>query len=292
MGYNANLIRQANARSSQRVTFVLFLVGSTSLFAIASNAYAAPSFAADFNGDGLVSHADYSILGNNFGTVSFMGDADSDGLVGSSDYAIYLAEYGQTASTPSANTFTIVPTPTLDGNVLWTFQFTNITGALAGHFSLRVEGPSAPNILSMSEGDQFKDLGGASVGVPGPKTFTWLTTTDVDGSPAVNNWPIGTQFDNSTHEAYAALGSSLGTLFAGESPTVFTLVTEGQSETTIRLLTGSSAAGRYSEYGYNGIDYYFLEDQVVTFTPAVPEPGTALVIGGALLAAGLVRRRR
>ena len=249
------------------------------LLAVNSTALAVPGLPGDFNADGIVSHADYSVLGDGFGTSFTIADFD-----------VYRANYGQTASSPSSLPFSITPTPTVGGNVQWTLAFSNVSGALAGHLALGVDGPGAPDILSIDGGPLFTDAG---QGVPGsvpasPPTFSgWLSLSDTDPGPDTNNKPVGVQYNNTTHEAYAALGTTLGQSFSNATVTFLTLVTEGQNTTTLRVFGGASA----SEFGYQGTDYYFNADQVATFTP-VPEPSSAVLTLLALFGLANVAPRR
>jgi hypothetical protein len=236
------------------------------------------SLAGDYNNDGIVSHADYATLSLGI----------SQGGFSSADFDIYLANYGRTASEPSALPFAITSSATIDGNVQWTFTFSNVSGPLAGHLSLRVDGPNAPNILSMVAGPSFMDNGAAPVGLPGIQTFPWLTLIDVDPGSGTNNRPLGVQFNNSTHEAYAALGLDLGQTFTNANLTFLTLVTEGQQTTTLRVLGGIDI----SEYGYAvsqlaSDDYFFTTDQVATFT-AIPE--SSCIVVWSCLGLGVIAR--
>jgi hypothetical protein len=124
--------------------------------------------------------------------------------------------------------------------------------------------------------------------VPGlkPPTFGgWLKQTDLDPGPGEMKRLLGEQFDNTAHEAYAALGTTLGLSLNNATLTFLTIVTEGQQPTTVRVL-GGEAASDLSEYGYRdpnttpsflgATTYHFHEDKVGTFS-AVPEASTVLV---------------
>ena len=151
------------------------------LLAVNSTALAIVALPSDFNADGIVSHADYSILGDGFGTSFTL-----------ADFNVYRVNYGSTASSPSSLPFSMTPTPTVGGNVQWTLAFSNVSGALAGHLGIGVDGPGAPAILSINGGPLFTDAG---LGVPGsipasPPTFSgWLSLTDTDPGSGTNNKP-------------------------------------------------------------------------------------------------------
>ena len=222
----------------------------------------------DFNGDGIVSHGDYSFLGNDW----VVNGADQPA------FDEYFTNYGDTASSPSILPFAISSLATMDGNVEWTFTFSNVSGSLAGHLAIRIDGPNAPKIASIVHGPLLMDDGMSPVGVPGkaPSSgFTWLTLTDVDGNPGTPGFPVGAQRNNA-NEAYAALGTTLGQSFSNSSLVFLKLVTEGQQTTTLRVLGGMNI----SEYGYgvgtSTTDYFFTSDQVATFT-AVPEASPILI---------------
>src|SRR4029079_605402 len=68
--------------------------------------------AGDFNGDGIVSHADLSVIGDGFGSRYFF-----------LDYEFYRANYGQTDSLPAKLPLTVTAIPTPAGNLEWTFTF-------------------------------------------------------------------------------------------------------------------------------------------------------------------------
>jgi hypothetical protein len=102
----------------------------------------------------------------------------------------------------------------------------------------------------------------------------------------MNNKPVGVQHHNPTHQAYGALGTTLGQTFSDATLPFLTLVTAGQNATTLRVLGGTDV----SEYGYNGNDYYFPTDQVAAFTP-VPEPSSVTLILLALLSAAVLAGR-
>jgi hypothetical protein len=247
---------------------------------------APPGIPGDFNNNGIVSHSDYAMLSDNAGSFNLP-----------QDFNTYRANYGDTASSShslSGLGFSITSAP-VGGNVEWTFKFSNVDGALAGHLSIQVDGGvNAPNIVSATAGASF------SQPVPGMKTFSWLPEVDQGG---VTDYPEGAHKDSAAHQAYGALGTALGATFTDATLTFLTLVTEGQQTTTLRVLSGQyDGSHRYSEYGYrfNGgyEDFYFDEDDpdiVATFTAAVPEASAILFWSGltAATAAGrLLRRRR
>jgi hypothetical protein len=237
-------------------------------FAPAINA--APALPGDYNNNGFVSHADFVLWAETPG--NFGGDP--------AGFNMYRANYGRTASSPSLPwlPLTITPLPTMDGNVEWKFSFSDLMNTphkpFAGHLSIRIDGgPSAPDIVSITPGPSFMAVPGTA-----PDSFEWLNETEV--RPGAS-FPEGAQYDNSAHEAYAALGTK-GATSATNTFTFLTLVTEGQQATSVRVLGGDSI----SEYGYlltstpdpfDSEDYFFVTDQVASFEGAVvPEASTLL----------------
>ncbi len=244
-----------------------------------SAAWAAPTQESDFNGDGIVSHADYSILGDNFGSAGSAnsGDANGDGFVDAADFALYRSQYGNTASTPSILPFTATATPTVGGNVEWLLQFSNVNGALAGHLNIQTSGPA---VLAVTPGSMLQDDGSPPVGAPGFRE-TGGAMNVVEGISFAGD------------KAYAALGTTL--TFFGPPPTsatldFLTLTTAGQQTTSITVRSGLVAGQRLSEYGYQGQDYFFEESLTFTFV-GVPEPAAASMILPLVGCAAIARRR-
>ena len=68
----------------------------------------------DFNGDGIVDAADYTVWRNSLGTTELepftLGDANGDGAVDQLDYDIWKSQYGQVVSMLSASA-TVAPEP-------------------------------------------------------------------------------------------------------------------------------------------------------------------------------------
>ncbi len=213
----------------------------------------------DYNHNGFVSHSDYSVLGDTYGQTvpSFLGaDGNGDGVVDSIDYAIYRDSYGQTASLPATLPLTVSAVPTPGGNLEWTFTFSNVNGALAGHLNISTNGPS---ILSVDGGPMFKDDG-----------FNPLDAPGINASLAVQK---GISFSGGT--AFAALGTTLtqspALLNSSSTLEFLRLVTAGSQPTTLTY------AG---EVGYQGQDY--VHNGVASFV--VPEPASWIVAGVCLAA--------
>ncbi|MEN0110391.1 MAG: family 10 glycosylhydrolase, partial [Planctomycetota bacterium] len=61
----------------------------------------------DFNGDGVVDAADYTLWADNFARLTDVGDADGDGFVTRIDYDLWAGSFGRTAAAAGA----VVPTP-------------------------------------------------------------------------------------------------------------------------------------------------------------------------------------
>jgi hypothetical protein len=56
--------------------------------------------------------------------------------------------------------------------------------------------------------------------------------------------------------------------------------------------SGGCGSGGYTSILWNGGQYEFTQVSDASFGPVVPEPGTVVLLGGGLLAAGLAVRRR
>ena len=199
----------------------------------------------DYNHDGIVSHADYSVLGDTFGQSvppGFGADGDGDGLVDYGDFDIYTTHYGSTASQPSVLPLAVTPS-VVGGNVQWTFAFSGVNGALAGHLNILTDGPQ---VVSATGGGSFLDGGQNPVGVPGKKS----------GGGTVS----GISF--AANSAFAALGTTLSlspSLHNSNSTLEFLRLTTAGQGPTILAYSG--------EYGYQGIDY-----TVSGTAQFVPEP--------------------
>jgi hypothetical protein len=224
---------------------------------------------ADYNHDGIVSHADYSILGDTFGSLSDLrADGIPDGVIDLQDFDFYRTHYGQTASLPSLNNLTVNSAATSDGNVEWTFVFSNIDGALAGHLNFTSTNSSPFN--SVTPGPLFHDDEIDPIGVPG-------ASRDLGVLSGVSIVP------HNAFAAFAALGTSLPespSLFNSHSTLEFArLVTLGQSPTTLSY---------DGEFGYQGQDYIYQGS--ASFEPdadktSAPEPWSLVVWTGLAMAA-------
>lgn len=219
----------------------------------------------DYNLDGKVSHADYSVLGDTFGSLSDLrADGNFDGVINDLDFDVYVAHYGETASLPSYLPFTVVPNPLPSGDLEWTFTFAHVNGSLAGHLNI----DSDATILSMTGGPGFLDDGMGNVGVPG-----------VNSSNAIEEG-----ISHTSNHGFVALGTTLSsppTLLNSDSTLEFLrLVTKGPaSGPTPTTLTFSG------EFGYFGADFVF--EGSASF---VPEPASWLIACIALLLIATGRR--
>jgi hypothetical protein len=222
----------------------------------------------DYNFNGLVDHADYSVLGDLFGSNLALPNDATPGSVTLSDFDVYVANYGGTASPGNSLPLAVVPTRLPNGSLEWIFTFANVNGSLAGHLNI----DSDQTILSVTGGPAFLDDGDASVGVPG-----------LNASNAVEQ---GISFG--VVHAFAALGTTLTsppTLPNSDATLEFLrVVTKGSPSTPTP--TTLTYAG---EFGYLGIDY-----GVEGSASFVPEPATSIILWPALvfLAAGRSEQRR
>ncbi len=71
-------------------------------------------FAGDFNGDGRVDAADYTVWRDMLGTrgVNLLADGDRNGVVDAGDYGVWRANFGNSLATGSLTTTAAVPEPT------------------------------------------------------------------------------------------------------------------------------------------------------------------------------------
>jgi gluconolactonase len=96
----------------------LFITAATSLYGIELNV---PSPAlGDFNGDGTVSAADYTVWRNTLGTsTDLSADGDGDRTIDEDDYDVWREHFGATLGSGGASTINAVPEPS--GIALWCF---------------------------------------------------------------------------------------------------------------------------------------------------------------------------
>jgi hypothetical protein len=198
-----------------------------------------PSFGlvGDYNNDGLISHADYSVLGDFYGQNASIPNRGFGltGPIGQADFDVYVAHYGQVAAAvaasgtaPSASLpLSITSSTTAEGNTQWEVDFSGVDTSLAGHLNFASD---HAQFLSISGGDAFLDDGIAPVGVPG-RNFLG----SVDQGVAANGV-----------RAFAALGSTLGVPSPGSTRRFATLVTEGTTPTALTV---------QGEYGYLGLGH-------------------------------------
>ena len=79
------------------------------------NLYENPALPGDYNGNGTVDAADYTVWRNSLGTTGLepyeLGDGDGDGEVTELDYEVWRSQYGQTIPTGAAAAAAAVPEP-------------------------------------------------------------------------------------------------------------------------------------------------------------------------------------
>jgi hypothetical protein len=224
----------------QDLEFEMSVVGGTS-FAVpviyVGDTFPPIGIAGDYNMDGIVSHADYSVLGDAFGSSNLVADGNLDGVVDLVDYEVYRANFGSTAafgtagsasSFESGSPLAVVPTTTPEGNTEWTITVEGVPDSLAGQLNIV---SSQSNFLSATGGGSMLDNGTPPAGVPG--------RTPAGGIEE------GVFFES--RQAFAALGSTLGAPSPGQNREFITLVTEGDEFTTLSIS---------GEFGYQGVTYF------------------------------------
>jgi hypothetical protein len=231
----------------------------------ATKVYSAPvvGIIADHNIDGFVSHADYSVLGDLWGgDPSSLPNRDpaNMGPIGAADLAAYIANYHEMLSLPSVLPLSITPTPTPAGNVVWLFAFSapmGFQGALGGHLNIETDGPE---ILNVDGGPMFMNDALSPQDMPG---IDW-------------NGDIKHGIITDGNRAFAALGSTLGSVL-GPSPVTFLTVETRGTQPTMLTVEG--------EYGYLGDDYVVSDDAMF-----VPEPSSLTLLWIVLASLAFTRR--
>lgn len=69
--------------------------------------FGAIELSADYNGDGIVDAADYTVWRDNWLSFGVPGDGDGDGFVGNTDYGVWTSQYGERIAPPP----TLLPAP-------------------------------------------------------------------------------------------------------------------------------------------------------------------------------------
>jgi PEP-CTERM motif len=75
----------------------------------------------DYNHNGIVDAADYTIWRDTFGQTVAAGtgaDGDGDGIIGQNDYAVWTTNFGRTAPGAGSGAAAAVPEPTAGGLLL------------------------------------------------------------------------------------------------------------------------------------------------------------------------------
>jgi hypothetical protein len=247
----------------KRIAQIVFLTVFTGALPAESVEAVAPSIIGDYNDDGIVSHADYSVLGDRFGqSITLPGDP-TPGTVTAADFAIYIQQYGKISSLPGILPFAVTAAETVGGNREWLMQFSGVNGALAGHLNISVAGST---ILSVAGGPAFLDDGVGALSAPG-----------LNASLAIEQ---GISFSGAT--AFAALGTTL-------TPPP-SLLNSNSTLEFLRIVTAGTQWTKLSfdgEYGYLGLDYINSGSLTV-----VPEPSILAVIAIGWMAAACWRRSK
>jgi hypothetical protein len=232
----------------QTIVRFLFLCGV--LFAAEATALAIPSIPGDYNFDGVVSHADFTVWGDTIGEVVIPGsgaDGNADGIISTPDFNIYREHYGiHHAVLPSILPLSVTSSA-IGGNVQWVFTYSHVSGTLGGDLSIDTHGAA---VVSEIEGPSFFNVPGRD----------WLN--------AIHE---GVVIDG-TH-TFAGLARTGGSHQPDASLVFLTLVTQGLQSTNLSI-TG--------EYGYQAQDY--IVNQSSTF---VPEPGGIVMAAWASAGVGL-----
>jgi hypothetical protein len=183
----------------------------------------------DYNFDGIVSHADYTVLGDTFGQFgpNLAADGNLDGIVDQADFEVYRANYGivPNTGTPVAP-FTIVASPTVDGDTRWVLSLPYIT-SLSAHVNIKVRDSSNPSLhrtfLQIAASSPLQD-------VPGVLT----------NSASANNGYIREGIyvpvtEITDTDVFVGLGTNLGQPITGGNHTFLTLISNGLQGTTLTL---------------------------------------------------------
>jgi hypothetical protein len=231
-------------------TIVRSVILCAVLFAAGSTALAVASIPGDFNSDGVVSHADFSIWGDTIGQIVIPGtgaDGNADGIISSADFDIYRVHYGSHHAVSPSILPLSVTSSVAGGNVQWVFTYSHVSGTLSGDLNIDTHGASV-----------VSEIGGpAFFNVPG---LDWLN--------AIHD---GVVIDGA--HTFAGLGRNGGSHRPDASLVFLTLVTQGLQPTNLTI-TG--------EYGYQAQDYSV--SQSATF---VPEPGGIAMAVWAVAGIGL-----
>jgi dockerin type I repeat protein/PEP-CTERM motif-containing protein len=103
-----------------------------------TTAYSLTIHTGDFNGDGVVDSADYTLWRSTLGsTTDLRADGNSNGIIDAGDYDAWSAKFGANYLAGSASSTTVVPEP---GSI--TLALLGTLGLIAGRFLRRSQSRS------------------------------------------------------------------------------------------------------------------------------------------------------
>jgi hypothetical protein len=246
-------------------------------FALApAPALASPLQPGDYNRNGVVDPADYTLwrdwLGASSGPGVSIADGELDGVVDQGDYEVWKANFTpQNILSPAFPASPRISVINLGangaGNLVWSVQYTPDTGLFTIH---------PPNPSGASAAVEIGlDVAGTSL-VSATKNAVDFPQENPGDTPFAFGGPPATGLSTSGNQLFAALGGDYFTTPGARE--VLRFMTSGTAKTTV------SYEALYAVQGVN-----FLTSGQVT---SVPEPASLVLAFGGIALARLTRRLR